>query len=535
MSFYFPYNFYPVTGEIKKGETSHKPRYLFDYDNKTDDTGKPTTAQLARHDVWQKDTYSGHINLTFTTYTPTLVGNTHKKDRPRDDNSPSAVTPYYWRGKLALPANSLRGMIASIAETLSQSTLRVLEKKYHPAFAETDSDLIPWKNNRTHLTPAEMLFGVVDTDGNDKGNTQNLASRLRFTDALLIGNNEQALTEEEIPLTELASPKADGVLPSIGKTPASLDAYNHYFKHRKTNTPATHGDVLHINAIKTLKPLGRKFYLKRRQLKPNDYTGSKGAPRSMRGKLINSGQSFETTLHFNNLSNAELALLEKSIQPHPQFIHQIGIGKALGLGALQLTAIQIQISNKKQRYAKTALTETSTSQTIPASELNDTTLIDEDTLKILITAGNLINLPSSEEVHWRDGRNTSTRPVPTLHPSQNQLPLAEAIIKPDYNAPIKVEDLQTDTDKDLANNNSVAANWLKTTIGNLNNNKDYSDLNHNDIVTIIKGKALSKKWLELTDADQKEEVLTLIHQQIEQRKIQRYELAAVAEKRYFNI
>jgi CRISPR-associated protein (TIGR03986 family) len=108
--FYLPYQFVPATADVKettpfekieKGETN------------------------ARHDMWQKDTLSGRIVCRLTLETPTFVGNKQARGEP------TTVKPYERDGKRAIPANSLRGMISSIAETLSQSSLRVLNDHYY--------------------------------------------------------------------------------------------------------------------------------------------------------------------------------------------------------------------------------------------------------------------------------------------------------------------------------------------------------------------------------------------------------------------
>lgn len=115
--FHHPYNFIPVTGKVN---------------NQT--TPKISYEEIAagykgiRHDLWEKDTQSGRIVARVHLMTPTMVGGQQEK---RDDNSqePSEVLPFKRDGKIALPANSLRGVIGSVAETLSQSSLRVLEKR----------------------------------------------------------------------------------------------------------------------------------------------------------------------------------------------------------------------------------------------------------------------------------------------------------------------------------------------------------------------------------------------------------------------
>lgn len=527
MSFYFPYNFYPVTGKVNTKKT---PRYAFDYTNTHDTEDKPTTATLARHDVWQEGKYSGYFTVSFLAKTPIIVGNTHTK-LGKGDNAPSSVEPYKWNGQLALPANSLRGMISSIAETLSQSTLRILDEKYYPAFSEIDPDLIPWKNGRNKLTAAELLFGVVDEDGTSEGGPQNLASRVYFSDAILEGENTDVLEKERLTLKELSSPKPDGVLPKIGGTPADLNAFNHYFI-TPDNKPVTHQDVLN-GSMKNLRPLGRKFYLNRSNLQKNHYNNTGRDLRCMKVNLIRIGAKFTGKIRFNNLSQAELSLLEKSIQPDDHFLHHIGLGKSLGLGALSISNISLNIVDRKARYGLDLLKHNK--QSIQPESNNE--LIDKASLKILTMANNALDLARSNEVRWRNGYREKTRPMPQLYANINSLPLAEKNdqVIAESSAPIKRDPKATltNTDKNLEDNNSTAAKWLKEKFGEINNNRTYGELSHDEIVASLKGKALSKKYMELPEGEDKTETLALIHKQLEQRNIQRNELSILVEKRYF--
>lgn len=109
--FHLPYNFIPVNNV-----SSHTVPYA-------DICAKNTHI---RHDCWQQDTQSGRIICSLKLNTPTMVGNAHQQ---AENNQPTTVTPYQRDGQAAIPANSLRGMVGNIAETLSLSSLRVLEKK----------------------------------------------------------------------------------------------------------------------------------------------------------------------------------------------------------------------------------------------------------------------------------------------------------------------------------------------------------------------------------------------------------------------
>lgn len=114
--FHHPYNFIPVTGEVNKQPT---PKVLYE---KIAEGYKGI-----RHDLWEKDTQSGRIVARVNLVTPTMVGG--QQIRSDDPDGAALVESFKRDGKTALPANSLRGVIGSVAETLSQSSLRVLEKR----------------------------------------------------------------------------------------------------------------------------------------------------------------------------------------------------------------------------------------------------------------------------------------------------------------------------------------------------------------------------------------------------------------------
>lgn len=127
--FYNPYFFLPVTkglsdeetapfDEIKKGEHDH-----------------------IRHDLYHPDRHTGAVTCTLTTRTPTLVGNLHLKKEGEEDNEPAYVVPYRRNGWPAIPGNSLRGMIGSLIEALSNSSLRVLEDREYSVRKKADQAL----------------------------------------------------------------------------------------------------------------------------------------------------------------------------------------------------------------------------------------------------------------------------------------------------------------------------------------------------------------------------------------------------------
>lgn len=118
-SFYNPYQFIPVNTRHAKQLTKWSP---------PKDPSYPLAReanQWVRHDYWHAQGLSGRIICRLTTLSPTIVGG--QQDRESQDQQPALVTPYrHPKGQIAIPANSLRGLIGNTAEILSQSSLRVL-------------------------------------------------------------------------------------------------------------------------------------------------------------------------------------------------------------------------------------------------------------------------------------------------------------------------------------------------------------------------------------------------------------------------
>lgn len=122
--FYLPYQFIPVTGQCSARAVETTPTNQIAQGSVP--LGKNDSG--ARHDLWLANHHSGRLRCSITTRSPTFVGG----HRVASDNTYAATEVAHAVdecGQPILPGNSLRGMVASIAETLSQSSLRVLEDR----------------------------------------------------------------------------------------------------------------------------------------------------------------------------------------------------------------------------------------------------------------------------------------------------------------------------------------------------------------------------------------------------------------------
>lgn len=129
-----------------------------------------TEANPIRHDKWVKDHHSGRIICQLTTQTPTMLGGPHNRQQ-----TPAKIEnyriPQNASGSLAIPANSLRGMITSTAETISHSAMRVLDNE-HYSYRKPMSEalkalgeLVQKENGQWTLQPLAIMSARIDQSG----------------------------------------------------------------------------------------------------------------------------------------------------------------------------------------------------------------------------------------------------------------------------------------------------------------------------------------------------------------------------------
>lgn len=420
--YYLPYNFVPVTGKV-----NGKPLCKTDWHSDVSASNRAPNTR-SRHDIYHPEYLTGVITCEIETVTPTIIGNKQKSTGDKV-NSPIIVTPYKVAGQHAIPGNSLRGMFASIAEAISQSSLRVLDELHWPFFGTTDTnlkeglveDLRPFNESKTFLTPAELLFGAVSVPDFDKETSKikrALASRVRFTDALLSSERQSA---EELEVTPLSSPQLVNADDDF-----NLEAASTYFAQKRYDESEQQLDKNNVtkqqidDQLEKIQSLfkhnneqiddrknweedipfitnGRKFYL----LQENGF--QKGKIKLIKkGTPIDPKRKFTFSIFFKNLTNAELGLLITSITPSPNYYHSIGLGKSRGFGDIKISKKEIQIKDVKKSYS-------ALSKSADYSSYNNninTELVDKDSLEQLL----LIRAQKRENVRWRNNKDGDETP-----------------------------------------------------------------------------------------------------------------------------
>lgn len=208
-------------------------------------------------------------------------------------------------------------------------------------FGDIDRELPPFDSERDYITIAEQLFGFVQDDKDKlQKSSLALAGRLYFSHAQTNAGNDCFLPP--VTLRILDSPKPPS--PAL------------YFKEREgRNRHIAKRDL----SLDDHSPQGRKFYLHHR---PQDIQAEHWSTRNdLRTKQkvnvtpIKSNTEFYFHIDFDNLSERELGLLLYSLKPTAEFRHKIGMGKPLGLGAVNIEPVGLFRINRQTRYSAAGL------------------------------------------------------------------------------------------------------------------------------------------------------------------------------------
>jgi hypothetical protein len=206
-----------------------------------------------------------------------------------------------------LPATSLKGMLRSVHEVVTNSTLGLLGLR-RGRFAESVPEGYRPGQADASLTPSEALFGMVGGEGSQ---SVGYAGRL-FVDDLPLTVD---LVDQRVSRPQGGQPKPDHE--------------SFYFMPGPGGRPVI---------------LGRKFYYHQR-----DYREVLRVYREDRGMKEITVQAIPPkallagTLRFLSLERDELAALIYSLILEPNLAHKLGYGKPLGLGSLRIRVKQLEV------------------------------------------------------------------------------------------------------------------------------------------------------------------------------------------------
>jgi RAMP superfamily len=197
-------------------------------------------------------------------------------------------------GQLIIPGSSLKGVVRSVYEAITNSTLAVITPRYKN---DIPPERLPCRDKQ-RLCPASRVFGAMDWQG-----------LIHFTDARCKSTGFRA-----------------GFMPSLYR-PRPEEKHN-YFKQGKV--------------------AGRKFYY--HTIKAVDKGQQQGIPVQQAVKEF----VFTTQLHYRNLTQAELGtlliVLGQDKPKHPIAL-KVGGGKPIGMGTMtvEITLLE-QPANLRDRY-----------------------------------------------------------------------------------------------------------------------------------------------------------------------------------------
>jgi CRISPR-associated protein (TIGR03986 family) len=231
------------------------------------------------------------------------------------------------------------------------------------------SALLPFNHEKETLTPADLLFGFVEDrkalkerqNENSTGDDENynfglaLASRIQFS-AAQVKEKVTVQTEPECVRKILDSPKPPS--PSF------------YFRNKEAGTGAIRKFALNPDQHQAQ---GRKLYLHHKWQRGQQpwRTGNENhrLEQKARIKPISAEQTFYFHIDLQNLSADEFGMLLYALRPSDGFQHKIGMGKAIGLGSVQIEPLAYCEINRAARYGREGLSQPRYSKVISAPDL----------------------------------------------------------------------------------------------------------------------------------------------------------------------
>jgi CRISPR-associated protein (TIGR03986 family) len=229
----------------------------------------------------------------------------------------------------------------------------------HKFFEQIDPELLPFHQGRNYLSPAELLFGFVQKDNKDEKTSdagRALAGRVQVSFGKLAQPHPHPYYEGRVLLKSLLSPK--------------LPCPSMYFKPAPHSNPDNYITKPELSPLKH-RPQGRKMYLhhpdnekkeenQKTKITRNDKVRGQWESRDAENRETRKLKSFATPirkdlqfyfhLDFNNLDDFELGLLFYALRPYDKFRHKLGMGKAIGLGTVQIDPVGLFLIDRNQRY-----------------------------------------------------------------------------------------------------------------------------------------------------------------------------------------
>lgn len=148
-----PYHFIPVT----QPDTAHWLDVSKDKRKQFSEATHHSHAFYRDRYKEDKPIFNGRIICSLKTKTPLYIGAGGSQDANTDDTEPSTLQPYLLNDERAIPATSLRGLISSLAEAASNSSLR-----------ELNDATMSYRKQANPQDALEKIGLIIEQDGKHK-------------------------------------------------------------------------------------------------------------------------------------------------------------------------------------------------------------------------------------------------------------------------------------------------------------------------------------------------------------------------------
>lgn len=263
----------------------------------------PPLKRPVGHDRYRKDCLHGKLVLKLTVKTAVHVSTgIVAMGSDVGDRIPLIKTMAQGRQRqLTIPGSSLKGVVRSAYEAITNSTLAVVSSKYK---REMPQKRLPCRD-KEKLCPASLVFGALDWQG-----------LIHFTDA-----------------TCETAKSTTGFMPSLYRP--RPDERRAYFRQGQA--------------------VGRKFYY-------NAVKAVSGGERGIPVQQAGTEFVFKTDLQFSNLSQSELGTLLIVLGQDAKYpmALKVGGGKPIGMGTMTVAIEAVETPQSlKERYTQYAIPDSS--------------------------------------------------------------------------------------------------------------------------------------------------------------------------------
>ncbi|NJN66272.1 MAG: hypothetical protein HC884_05955 [Chloroflexaceae bacterium] len=245
-----------------------------------------------------------------------------------------------------IPATALKGMLRSVHEVVTNSSMGMLAPKLLEKFADTIPKAYRPGCPGPDLTPSEALFGMV------RGQDNNIVGGSAIPDSDEKLPAKASDHDGTLPLQDHPVGYAGRLLLSDMVVSPSILVQQPVARPRGGQPKPDHRSFYFFrpSGSKKLRILGRKFYYHQdHQYVMDFYRNERAGATEIRRTELASADSRITggTLRFFNLSHDELCSLVYTIVLEDDLAHKLGYGKPLGLGSVRLHITKMEIERSE--------------------------------------------------------------------------------------------------------------------------------------------------------------------------------------------